>query len=376
VNEGKDPPPARHEAPREEPLDERARERVSRAAFLRGRAPEGPITFRVEAPGPGRAFATGRHARVSYLELDVPAALRPSLTELARAVSESTGVEDAARRLEHLLVAVGLEVDRRDEPARSVRRHPAGRLAPRAERPLVDAELLGLAIGARSLAKRMCPPGGAADRVERLRAQGFEVERFGVTSHGTASPTLREVILVAREQAALREGRAVEEALVAAADRGDDDLGAVRAMGAMLGYPACCVARFTTLRARDDGSLAGALLPRVGERTPFETAFTIPPFSLVSHAPCAPSCAATLTLVQALEGAMPAEARAFRRDLADGRWAVDARGWLVRERAGVAAVRIDLADPELRELPAGPLEEDELHWRIETFSAGPGLGPG
>lgn len=369
MNEGKDPPPERV-----------APAAIERAAFLRARAPEGAITFRIEPAGPGRAFASGPHARASYLEREVPAPLRPRLAELARCVAEVPGVEEAARRVTQLLVEAGLEVDRRDEPPRSIRRHPAGRLAPRADRPLVDAELLGLAIGARALAKRMCPPGGAADRVERLRAQGFEVERFGVTSHGTATPTLRDVILVARDRATLREGRAVEEALVAAAlvaaaQPGADDLGAVRAMGALLGYPACCVTRFVTLRARDDASLAGALLPPSGARSPFETAFTIPPFSCISHAPCSPSCVATIALVHALEAAMPEPARAYRRTLAEGRWSVDASGWLVREPPGEAAVRIDLADPELRELPAGPFAEGELHWRIETFSAGPGLGP-
>jgi hypothetical protein len=147
-------------------------------------------------------------------------------------------------------------------------------------------------------------------------------------------------------------------------------------MGALLGYPPCCVARFVSLRSRDDGSLAGALLPPLGARTPFATAFTLPPFALVSHAPCEPTCAGTRVMVAAIVRSAPPHVRALYRGLATARWGVTSEGFLARETVGTdgpITVRIDVADPELDTRPWRGPEGTRLDlvtggacWRIET----------
>lgn len=345
-------------------------EGLTRSAFLRtaGRA---PLTLRIDPEPGGRAFASGPAARATHLEREVPAWALPSLAALRRAIERAPSLEDAVQGARDALLAEGAAVDRRDEPATTVRRHPAGRLALGADRPLVDVELLGLELGARSVAKRMCPPGGASDRVERFRAAGLVAVGFGVTTHG-AGAAPRDVVLVARDEARLLDAQRVERALVDAAAAREDDASAVRDMGALLGYPACCVERFVLLRARDDASLAGALLGSVGVRVPFATAFTVPPFTLVSHAPCAPECPATLALVARLLQAMTPTSRALYASLAEARWGVDDEGHLVRRPAhGASVLRIDPADPALVEHEVSPLELGDLHWEIETvLSAG------
>lgn len=336
--------------------------RVPRSAFLRGRE-HAAVTFRVDAPGPERAMIQGPHASVTHLERELPESVRGAIQPLRDAIARACSYADAASRVADALERSGCPVDRRDEPRVPVRRHPGARLE-REDLHLVDHELLGLRHGLRTAAKRMCPPGAGAERVSRLTALGFVATRFGVTTHGAAQAE-RDVVLAARDASALEHASEVERALVEAAARREDDAGAVRAMGALLGYPRCCVERFALLRARDDASLAGALLGERGAVTPFETAFTVPPFTLVSHAPCSPTCAATLALVRALVLHMPASTRERYAELARARWGIDDDGLLVRTDAS-GTTEIDVSDPGLASRPVDAPPEDALHWRIET----------
>ena len=335
-----------------------------RSAFVRAHGPD-PSTIRIDLPGPGRAMVAGPHAQATHLETSLPEDLRSAMTPLTEAIREAASVDDAAQRMMALLTRHGRTVDRRDEPRVSIRRHPAGRFHPHHRWPLVDAELLGLTHGQRAVAKRMCPPGGASDRAERFRALGFAATWFGVTTHG-AGAQQREVILVARDASALEEARRVEDALVRSADARIDDAESVRAMGALLGYPRCCVERFVRMRARDDASLAGALLGPIDEPMPFETSFTIPPFTLISHAPCHPQCASTIAQVRALLALMPAESRDGYARLADAHWGVDDEGLLVRTPRATPSqsVRIDPSDPELPEEGTVTPPPAALHWRV------------
>ncbi len=336
--------------------------RAPRSAFLRGHGPA-TVTFRVDPAGPERAMIQGPHASLTHLERELPELARAAISPLREAVSGAASHADAALRVEAVLLRAGLSVDRRDEPRVPVRRHPGARLE-RDDLLLVDHELLGLRHGLRTVAKRMCPPGAGAERVSRLTALGFVATRFGVTTHGAAQSE-RDVVLVARDASAIEHAREVEQALVRSAAAREDDAGAVREMGALLGYPRCCVERFVLLRARDDASLAGALLGPHGARTPFETAFTVPPFTLVSHAPCSPTCAATLALVSALAAQMPAATRASYARLADARWGIDDEGLLVRTDAeGTRA--IDVSDPGLASRVIAAPPAGALHWVIET----------
>jgi len=357
------------------------------SVYLRALGPE-PLTLRVDPGLGGRALAAGPAARAIHLEREVPRWARPALAPFVRAIETASSLEDAVRGATDALLDAGGSIDRRDEPASTVRRHPAGRLSPRPDRPMVDVELLGLELGVRLVAKRMCPPGGAADRVERLRSAGFAAAGFGITTHG-ANAAPRDVVLVARDEHVLSHARRTEEALVDAASSRRDDAAAVREMGALLGYPRCCVERFVLLGARDDASLAGALLGSTGERTPFETAFTVPPFTLISHAPCSPWCEPTIEAVAGFLRAMAPAARSHYAELAGARWGIDDEGFVVRQAVTDAArrpwARTDPSDPELVETPVMALDAVDpsrpvpcpvaLHWRIETFlSAGDAAG--
>ncbi len=328
------------------------------STFLRVRGPA-PVTFRVDPASAQKAMFQGDFASLTHLERSVPERVRPALVSLGRAITEARSLDDASRAALDVLTSHGLEVDRRDEPRTSIRKHPAGRLDS-VEHHLADHELLGLGLGLRTVAKRMCTPGRAADRASRFRELGLVASWFGVTTHG-AHAAEREVILVANDRAAVDHAARVERALVEAARERADDTSVVREMGALLGYPSCCVERFVLLRARDDASLAGALLGPLGEPTPFETTFTIPPFTLVSHAPCTPRCEATRALVHALLAATDDATRAAYASLARFAWGVDDEGFLVRTRDG-ASERIDPSDTELA---VRPIDAPAfLHWRL------------
>jgi hypothetical protein len=341
-----------------------AEARLPRSGFLRVTGAM-TLTLRVDPPGPGGAMLRGPAASVSHLERALPAPARAALGPLRDALARSRGHAEAISRAHEALLGAGFTVDRRDEPSAPVRRHPATRLG-RPDLPLVDHELLGLALGLRQVAKRMSPPGDGAERVASFEARGFVAVRFGVTTHGAARSE-RDVVLVATEPRALEQACEVERALVRAAAARADDSGAVRAMGALLGYPTCCVERFAALGARDDASLAGALLGACGVPTPFESAFTVPPFVLVSHAPCRPTCEGTLALVHALLGAMRAPERASYARLSSARWGIDDMGLLVRSDLR-ATEQIDVSDPALASRPCPRPEDGALHWLIETFA--------
>ena len=332
-----------------------------RSFFLRVRGPA-PVTFRVDPAGLSKAMALGPHASITHLERVVPERVRPALGPIAHAIAEASSHLEAGRASVEVLASHGLEVDRRDEPRVSIRKHPAGRLREGSVHRLIDHELLGLSSGVRAVAKRMCPPGGAADRASRFESMGFAATWFGVTTHG-AHAAEREVILVARDRHTLEHAARVERALVEASRDRTDDAEIVREMGDLLGYPRCCVERFVSLRARDDASLAGALLGALEAPSPFATSFTVPPFVLISHAPCSPECGATVALVERILASTDSPTREAYASLARFAWGVDEQGWLVRTRDG-ASERIDPSDAELSAQPIETPDRSSLHWRL------------
>lgn len=94
----------------------------------------------------------------------------------------------------------------------------------------------------------------------------------------------------------------------------------------------------------------------------------MPPFVLVSHAPCRPTCDGTLALVRALLGAMRAPERASYARLSSARWGIDDMGLLVRSDLR-ATEQIDVSDPALASRPCPRPEDGALHWLIETFAS-------
>lgn len=171
-----------------------------------------------------------------------------------------------------------------------------------------DAELAGLRIGARQIVKRECFSDAAAD------ADRAWLEANGVTVRGPAEPDAdgRRVLFGAIDAAAL-DGDLddVEGAL-----RARRDPVAIRRLGAVLGYPACCIGAFVDAGAQDDLSLVAALLPAIGHPpAPHHTQWLNQPLAIISHVPCtldcAPSIALATALVDELERAHPGFAAAW-----------------------------------------------------------------
>lgn len=182
-----------------------------------------------------------------------------------------------------------------------------------------DAELAALRLGRRALLKRECfsDAAAAADRAW-LAAAGLTV-----IAVGDVAPDGRRVLLAARD--------AIDPALVAAewAIQRDRDDAAARALGAALGYPACCVEAFVAAAGHDDRALLAALpAPAAAPASPL-TQWLTQPLALISHVPCGLGCAATRDLAAAVLAALDAATPGFAarwRDLAARVQVIDHRG--------------------------------------------------
>jgi MoaA/NifB/PqqE/SkfB family radical SAM enzyme len=161
----------------------------------------------------------------------------------------------------------------------------------------LDLELIGLDAGLRSVVKRERPNVEEAERTADL-----------FTSHGYVvrvcrGPGARATAFIARDAAAAEEAVAVELSL-----RGSvaDQVAAVKRMGAMLGYPACCVDAFSAAARQDDETHMGRLSrAQSGPLLPEQNwaAIGLRPFS---HFPCTPGCDATARLGRATLDAVAA----------------------------------------------------------------------
>jgi len=115
------------------------------------------------------------------------------------------------------------------------------------------------------------------------------------------------VLFAARDPQGAAQGIAAERRL-----RELDDASAVDAMGALLGYPACCRDAVAGLTLRDDESLFRALLPAPGAQAASALSSWLGPLALISHAPCSLSCVPSLRLGAALLGELERAHEGFR----------------------------------------------------------------
>ncbi|MBL8620523.1 MAG: hypothetical protein JNK64_04440 [Myxococcales bacterium] len=182
-----------------------------------------------------------------------------------------------------------------------------------------DGELAALQLGRRALLKRECfsDAAAAADRAW-LAAAGLVV-----TAVGEVAADGRRVLLAARG--------AIDPALIAAerAIQRDRDDAAARALGAALGYPACCVDAFVAAAGHDDRALLAALPSPAAAPASALTQWLTQPLALVSHVPCGLGCAATRDLAAAVLAALDAATPGFAarwRDLAARVQVLDHRG--------------------------------------------------
>jgi hypothetical protein len=160
----------------------------------------------------------------------------------------------------------------------------------------VDREVAQLQAGLREVMK---VERGSAVEAERAAAnladQGF-VARVYVGPAGPGGSSARAIAFAGRSAARVDEAIDIEPGLVASF-RERQPL--VRRMGALLGYPPCCVDAFATSAEQDDATHvarltrahAAALLP--------EQNWAVAPLRLFSHFPCSPTCAATTHLARA-----------------------------------------------------------------------------
>jgi MoaA/NifB/PqqE/SkfB family radical SAM enzyme len=166
----------------------------------------------------------------------------------------------------------------------------------------------------------------AEETAASFAAQGFAtVISDGPAGSGGAPE--RVVVFPANDGACAEEAASLERALVGSFDaRG----AAVRRMGALLGYPECCVDAFARSTEQDDATHIARLTRASIATGPLfpEQNWAAVPIRLFSHFPCAPTCAATLTLAKATRAQMLAERPAFvaelDRALASIAWIEDA----------------------------------------------------
>ncbi len=139
--------------------------------------------------------------------------------------------------------------------------------------------------------------------VERTEQRGFMVELV-TAQRGDGSATL----LVSPDSRTLAEAAALErQLLVHGSDQSVD--GASAQLGELLGYPPCCIERFGHVAEHNDTTLAWALLPEPTTSASPLSQWLQPGLALLSHSPCALSCAASIALAQrlldAVDGADP-----------------------------------------------------------------------
>jgi hypothetical protein len=193
---------------------------------------------------------------------------------------------------------------------------------------VLDREIVQLRAALRSVIK--------VERRTRTHAEetaaSFEASGFatviGEGPAGSGGAEERVVVFAASDRACAQEAASLERALVGAFDDRD---AAVRRMGALLGYPECCVDAFARSTEQDDATHI-ARLSRAsiacGPLSP-EQNWAAVPIRLFSHFPCTPNCAATLELARATRARMMQERPAFvpllDRALASVAWIEDAQ---------------------------------------------------
>jgi|GEM_PF-2113382 len=204
---------------------------------------------------------------------------------------------------------------------RSLARVPAFRTA-------ADAELVALRLGLRQVVRLALPARQTAMARLALETEGFTVVMGRVReldaegnlfvpgaqpSTGRFAPgghaATVHVLYVAHAEGPARRARDLE-ARVAESPRADADPHAHRELGALLGYPACCVEAFVAdlvARAREAEDPAShfdrarAAAARSARLDPLANPFLVArDRALISHAPCAFDCKATVALASAV----------------------------------------------------------------------------
>ena len=271
-----------------------------------------------------RAFVHAGGFVISHLEASATQSIRGALL----AISGDVSVDQLCERLstDERRVTVVRRIDGRQRvphwPVALRRGAPErGRLWP------FDAELAGIRLGTRRLVRREGLDAGEAERERAYFVQHGLAVRWLGPPHGTLVASLDPAVL---DEAAARE----------AANVGADFRDAARWVGDALGYPPCCVDRFVQIRRREERLLLAEHLPPLRHApAPAHTLWVNGALALISHAPCALTCAASVWLATRLLAELDRETPGFAAlwlDLAHRVHALDVNG---------VALAIDLEGP-------------------------------
>ncbi len=293
-----------------------------------------------------RVFRRAGAIGITHVEPTVPPRLLGAIGALQRHLEARPDRLDGAFEDAHLeLLRATFDDQRIPHWPPSMRSGPAG------PHPWsYDAELEGFTLGLRALIRRewLASDPARADDERWLAAHGLRTR--AVPAEGA-----RLIVLAANDDATLDEAVALE-ALVERPSPGWEQ--AASRMGALLGYPSCCVRVFVSGRARDDTSLFAERLPPPDHQALSPDLLWLNgALTLISHAPCVPACPATQALAAAVRTSLGSALQA-RAELAarvhaitrSGRViAIDATGSLAEGLTVTDAIEIALDEtPRLR----------------------------
>lgn len=193
--------------------------------------------------------------------------------------------------------------------------------------PTIDREALELRAALRDLLRRELPtPDDAAAVQASLERQGLRTRRVASRSLGVTGAA-RVFVFAARDGAVLDVAERLDAAMEAApAPRAE----AMRQLGILLGYPACCVEAFVRAPDQDDAANVARLAAAsahanvqkcegsaTSQPLAPEQNWAVVPLRPFSYLPCQPDCPATLSLARkslaAVAEVRPDHAAAVRR---------------------------------------------------------------
>jgi hypothetical protein len=200
-----------------------------------------------------------------------------------------------------------------------------------------DVELTALAAGLRSIVKLDRVPPAMIETLRQTASQrrlAAEVVTPRARAGEAAERGDSVTVLMAREGSSLVKACELEASLLAHGTTSESSDASAR-MGALLGYPGCCVERFARIAEQNDTTLAWALLPGAPHppASPL-TQWLQPGLALLSHAPCDLHCAASIALGERLLDTLEATEPGFA-----ARWrSVTARVQVVDHRSNRLAL--------------------------------------
>jgi len=292
---------------------------------------------------------------ITHVEGVIPLNLAPDIAALQRALE---------RGLDGLLALVAeggpLAVLRATFDDQRVPHWPPSMRSGAGGAPLwpFDAELTGLALGLRRLIRRewlASDPARAED--ERWLASN------GLSCRSIPADEDRVVVLASDDASVLETACALEPHVERPSPQWE---AAASQMGALLGYPPCCVRRFVAARARSDTSLfAERLPPPLHAPLPPEMLWLNGALTLISHAPCDPRCPLSFAIASAVRislgsgpGAWTELATRLHAITRSGRViAIAAEGTLAEGLSVLDALELtpNVRSPDIRRITVAPL---------------------